>query len=89
MDTEIQFARGIFFNAPHPKAPNYILGNISIKSNDLIEFLHTQIPDDKGYIRMVVKVSKGGNTYIAMDTYESKRATVKEEGAESVEIDAF
>lgn len=86
---EIKFARGIFFNSPHPKAPSYILGNLSIKSNELIEFLHTQVPNEKGYIQMVIKVSKGGKTYIAMDEYESKKATIKEEGAEEVAMDAF
>lgn len=69
---DIQFAQGIFFLKPGERAPEYILGNLSIRPNDFIEWLNCQTPDETGYIRLVVKNSKNNKAYIALDTWKKK-----------------
>ena len=36
------FPEGFIYKKPHPKAPNWIKGTISIKKNDFIAFLEQQ-----------------------------------------------
>lgn len=78
----------MFFFPPNAKAPEYILGSISIKPNEFIEFLNTQTTDEKGFLRLVVKVSKGGKPYVAVDNWV-KGAPRQSEETEIAPLDDF
>jgi hypothetical protein len=71
MANDKKFASGIFFNEPHPNAPDWVLGSISVRPQDFVSWLHEQDVDDKGYIRMQVAISKSsGKPYVALDTWK-------------------
>lgn len=67
------FANGIFFNEKRENAPDFVLGGIDIKPNDLIEWLNTQTPNQKGYVKLDILKSKAGKPYIAVNDYVSKQ----------------
>jgi len=73
MNTEKQFAQGLFFKLPHPKAPTFVKGGIAIKVDEFIEFLQA---NKKGeWINIDVKESKGGKLYCTLNTYEKGENT--------------
>lgn len=59
--------KGLYFKVKHEKAPDFVLGNLSVKKADLIEFLNTQNED---WINMQILMSKGGKPYIAVDNWK-------------------
>ena len=72
--SEITFVNGINFYKPHEKAPDFIKANGQINKADLIEFLESQ-PDK---FRFVVKESKNGKFYAAIDDYKPKEEVAPE-----------
>lgn len=76
MDSEKIFAEGIYLNTVHEKAPEFIKANVSINVATAISWLSAikekGLADEKGYIRLVGKESKGGKRYFEIDTYKPK-----------------
>ena len=68
--SEIEFANGIYFNEPHENAPDFVLGSISVKPDKFAEWLAQQTPNDKGYVRLKVNMSKVGKPYVALDDWK-------------------
>lgn len=66
-----QFFDGIYFNKPSEKAPEFIIGKLSINADKLIEFLNSnrEYVNNKGYIRGDIKEGRSGKIYIEVDTY--------------------
>ena len=69
MAQEKIFAEGILFKR-NEKAPEYVIGNISIKLDEAIPFLQSHAKN--GWTNLSVMLSKGGKHYIQLDTYEAK-----------------
>ena len=63
------FAQGFYFKKSE-NAPDFVVGNISVKVEEAIEFLKEN--DKKGWINMSVKQSKKGSHYMELDTFEPK-----------------
>lgn len=63
------FAQGFYFKKSE-NAPDFVVGNISVKVEEAIEFLKEN--DKKGWINMSVKQSKKGSYYMELDTFEPK-----------------
>jgi len=85
-----ELADGIFWNAPSDKAPDFVLGNVSIAPAKFMPWLEQQQTNDKGYVRLQVLMSKAGRPYLKLDTYEPKQggsATPPARGR-AIEIDA-
>jgi hypothetical protein len=63
------FANGFIFKR-NEKAPDFVIGNISIKSEDAIQFIqdHTK----NGWVNLKINKSQGGKAYIELDTWEAK-----------------
>jgi hypothetical protein len=63
------FADGFIFKR-NDNAPEFVIGNISIKSEDAIAFIqkHTK----KGWVNLKINKSQGGKAYIELDTWEAK-----------------
>lgn len=75
MENEKKFADGFIFKR-NEKAPDFVIGNLSIKVSEAITFL--QQNDKKGWVNLSIKTSKGGKHYIELDTYEPKKEEVVE-----------
>jgi hypothetical protein len=63
------FANGFIFKR-NDNAPDFVIGNISIKSEDAIAFIqeHTK----NGWVNLKINKSQGGKAYIELDTWEAK-----------------
>jgi len=67
---ETPLPQGISFFPPHEKAPDFVIGTISINPSKFIEYLNTQIADEKGYIKFQVLKSKAGKSYVKLDDFK-------------------
>ena len=72
MAQEKIFAEGILFKR-NEKAPDYVVGNLSVKLEEAIPFLQQHAKN--GWTNLSIMLSKGGKHYIQLDTYEGKAST--------------
>jgi len=63
------FANGFIFKR-NDNAPDFVVGKLSIKSQDAIMFINQH--NKKGWLNLDIKKSKEGKFYIELDTYEAK-----------------
>jgi hypothetical protein len=66
------FANGFFFKR-NEKAPDFVIGNISIKSEDAIKFIQDYTKN--GWVNLKINKSQGGKTYIELDTWEKSKTS--------------
>lgn len=64
------FADGFIFKR-NEKAPDFVVGGISIKVEDAVAFLKKH--DKNGWVNLQIKNSQGGKTYMELDTFEPKQ----------------
>lgn len=66
------FANGFIFKR-NDNAPDFVIGNISIKADDAIKFIqdHTK----NGWVNLKINKSQNGKAYIELDTWEAKAST--------------
>tara|TARA_R110002020_G_scaffold31694_7_gene98449 strand:+ start:3108 stop:3362 length:255 start_codon:yes stop_codon:yes gene_type:complete len=79
MENDKIFADGFIFKRKDT-APDFVVGNMSVKVDEAIEFLKTHMKN--GWVNMGIKKSKAGNYYMELDTWEPKQKeqeTVKED----------
>ena len=74
--SEIKFANGLIFKRSE-KAPDYVIGSLSIKKSEFIPFLNSEQGD---WVNLSIKLSKAGKYYIELDTWKPK----KNDGANEV-----
>lgn len=67
MSEEVEFPKGLMVKAKHENAPDYVLCKLSIRREELIEWLQGK---DGDWINLDVKESKGGKLYAAVDTWK-------------------
>lgn len=67
MSDDIQFAEGVYFKAPAENAPDFVYGKISLKRQQVIDWLNTL---DGEWVNLDVKESKGGKIYCSVDTWK-------------------
>lgn len=67
---ELKYVAGLYFNKKHEKAPSFVLGTISIKPKEFMEWLRQNPADDKGYVRLKVNESRDGKPYVALDDWK-------------------
>jgi len=63
------FADGFVFKR-NEKAPDFVVGRISIKVEEAIAFMKQH--QKNGWINLGVKTARSGNYYIELDTFEAK-----------------
>ena len=61
------FVSGLFFKKPHEKAPSFVIGSLSAKRQELIDFLMFRTDE---WVNMSIKESKGGKYYIEIDDWK-------------------
>jgi len=69
MAQERTFADGFIFKR-NEKAPEWVIGNLSIKVDDAITFLKNN--EKKGWVNLNIKKGRSGNPYMELDTFEAK-----------------
>lgn len=82
MSSEKIFADGFIFRVPK-SAPDWVIGKLSIKVSDAIEFLNQY--EEDGWVNLEVKESSGGKPYVELNTWkpdEKNRNTKKSEVAD-------
>ena len=67
--TDKTFAEGIYWRAPHQKAPDFIHGTLSFKVAEVVAFLEMH-ENDAGYVNVVMKESKKGTVYFELDLWQ-------------------
>lgn len=67
------FAKGIYVNPPHEKAPDFVKGKISIKATDLCQWLRdNQDKLNNGYLNLEILEKKDGSGwYPKINDYKS------------------
>jgi hypothetical protein len=66
---ERTFADGFIFKR-NEKAPEFVIGSISVKVDEAITFLKKN--EKKGWVNLQIKKGRSGNPYIELDTFEPK-----------------
>ena len=61
------FPKGIFVKEPNEKAPDFVGNTISIKREELIQWLQSQEED---WINLKTMTSKAGKPYLEVDTWK-------------------
>lgn len=73
MNNDIIYVDGLYSNEVSDKAPEFILGSLSIEPMKLATWLQAnqKLQNEKGYIKLVVKRSKStGKRYVSVDTWK-------------------
>lgn len=63
------FADGISWKEPMETAPEWIIGNFSVKVDKFKEFLDQHV-NERGWVNFDVKRGKSGNVYVALNTWK-------------------
>jgi len=63
------FADGFLFKR-NEKAPDFVVGRMSIKVEEAIAFMKQH--EKGGWVNLGVKTARSGNYYIELDTFEAK-----------------
>jgi len=66
--SDIVFANGLIFKKPD-NAPDFVIGNLSIKKSEFIPFLDTQ---DGDWVNVQIKLSKAGKYYVELNTWKKE-----------------
>jgi len=66
------FADGFSFRKPSPEAPEFVVGRLSLKVDDAINFVN-QHKNANGWINLSIMIGRSGNPYVELDTYEPKK----------------
>jgi len=82
MAEEKIFADGFVFKR-NENAPDFVVGRISIKVNEAIEFIKKH--EKNGWVNLGVKTARSGNYYIDLDTFESNDSSKKESAVDKYE----
>ena len=80
---EKNYAKGLFVKR-NEKAPEFVVCNLSIKTDDFIQFLKENT-NEKGYVNMQILKSKDKGTFYAnVDNFTPKTDNVSTETKKSV-----
>ena len=71
MSEEIEFPKGFIVKAPRDTAPDFVIASISIKREELIEWLSGK---DGDWINLDVKEAKSGHWYASVNTFKPKQS---------------
>jgi hypothetical protein len=69
-DNEMEFPKGLIVKAPRDGAPDFVKASISIKREELIEWLQGR---DGDWVNLDVKEAKSGHWYAAVNTFKPKQ----------------
>lgn len=82
--SEKQFTKGFFFKR-NAKAPEYIIGQLSVKVEDAITYLQEN-KSETGYVNIDIKLSKGGVYYCELNTWKPTKDQATEEQSNQAKL---
>lgn len=70
METK-EYAKGTFFDMPHENAPDFVVGRLSIKVDDFIEWIGDKV-NNAGYINLDITQQKSNplKGSVVLNTYK-------------------
>lgn len=71
------FTNGLVYKVPRERAPDYVKGSLSFKTEDFIAWLREH-DTESGWVNVQIKESKGGKMYCELDTWKPN-STEKED----------
>ena len=66
------FPKGLFINKKREDAPDFVLGSLSVKRDEFIEWAEEQEVDEKGYFRIDILKSKEGKPYLKLNEWKEE-----------------
>ena len=75
---EAEFPKGLMVKKPRDGAPDFVIASISIKREELIEWLSSK---DGDWINLDVKEAKSGNWYSSVNTFKPQAKQESKPGA--------
>lgn len=78
MAEEIEFPKGFIVKKPRDGAPDFVKASISIKREELIEWLSSK---DGDWINLDVKEAKSGHWYASVNTFKPQAKQETKPGA--------
>lgn len=69
---DAKFADGFIFKR-NPNAPDFVIGQLSVKVEDAINFLKANAKN--GWVNIDIKRGRSGKEYLQLSTYEPKQPT--------------
>ena len=70
MAEDMEFPKGLIVKAPRDGAPDFVIASISIKREELIEWLSSK---DGDWINLDVKEAKSGHWYASVNTFKPRQ----------------
>ena len=74
MEKDIEFPKGLIVKAPRDGAPDFVKASISIKVEELVEWLSGR---DGEWVNLDVKEAKSGKWYASVNTFKPKQQETK------------
>ena len=71
---DAEFPKGLIVKAPRDNAPDFVKASISIKREELIEWLSSR---DGDWINLDVKEANSGHWYASVNTFKPKQQETK------------
>lgn len=71
MEKQRTFANGIFFNEPHEKVKDFMIGSVVLSKANFLTWLDQQEADQRGYIKLDIKRPQDPTKkiYFELNTY--------------------
>lgn len=67
MENTKEFPKGIIIKSPHEKAPEFVVGNLSIKRMEALEWIDSKEGD---WINIDIKKSQEGKLYLEVNNWK-------------------
>lgn len=81
------FADGLIFREEE-NAPDWVIGKISVKTNDFIAFLNEH-QNENGWLNLSVKRSRSGKAYTELDTWKPDNVAENAKKADPLDDPGF
>lgn len=82
--SDAKFIPGMIVKAPHERAPDFVKASISIKVEELGQYLREQYKEGKEWVNVDVKVSKSGKWYAVENDYKKEAKPEAPRGSSKV-----
>lgn len=75
---DAEFAAGLIVKEPHPNAPDFVKARISIKVEELGQWLRSKYKAGEEWVNLDVKVAKNGKWYAQVSTFKPNESREKD-----------
>jgi len=87
MSNDKQYISGLYANAPHEKAPDFVKASLSIQVERFIEWLSEQETSEKGYVKIDILEGREGTYYAKHNDWNPDKEKTVAPNREDVQSD--